>query len=411
MKKFLLYFLLSIFCAPLHAQVPDFKEYFEIDLDSPLPNMQQLREEYNRAAEVYDPRYIVSWELGGAFDDVWRSVISYYGTTEKRLRASGEEELFDTIASLPKEVYPYIGPLLHSVPGIPEKILNMPGIKETKNKFPERIAPQLADIEDLEFLSPYLYILLMPEMWPENNKSVELPQQRRAKIPQTPYNPEFYAKVLQNVEENGIGSAYKSAPVPLPDRLRTLNVTKTSPLTAADVVAFINTLDGVLKFDTFAHKYQIMAAGSLLDYFEAKNGTALDMNTLKDIVNPCQRLAQKIKWAGLETEFSKNIAKEGFNLKEWAYTCDKTIKAYRTTLISEGKLASLKLYKKGVYNAYLMTLKEPWRNRQFATMQGVLEMYRTNRNDVNQVLKNRAELQDKLLAFGAMFVTSPLSLN
>ena len=411
MKKFFLCLVLTVLCVPAHAQVPDFKEYFEVDLDAPLPNMEELKEEYIRASEVYNPRYIVSWELGGAFDEVWRAVISYYGTSEKRLRASGEEELTDMIASLPKEVYPYIGPLLHSVPGIPEKILNMPGIKETKNKFPERIAPQLADIEDLEFLSPYLYILLMPEMWPDNNKSLEIPQPRRAKIPQTPYNPDFYAKVIKDVEESGVSNAYTGAPKPLKDKLRTLRVTKTSPLTSADVAAFVNTLDGVASFATFNNKFKLVYAGSLLNYFEAQNGTALNLNTIKDIVNPCQRLALKIKWAGLETEFMKAIAKEGFNLKEWAYTCDKTIKAYRTSLISDGKLASLKLYKRGVYNAELMSLKEKPRNTQFAAMQGILQMYKTSRNDVTQVLKNRVELQDKLLPFGSIFVAVPLSLN
>ena len=54
-------------------------------------------------------------------------------------------------------------------------------IKETKNKFPTRIAPQLADIEDLEFLSPYLYYLLMPEMWPENRRSPERRNRRRSR--------------------------------------------------------------------------------------------------------------------------------------------------------------------------------------------------------------------------------------
>ena len=411
MKKILLGLFLALTFVPARAQIPDFNEYFEVDLDAPLPDLKALQEEYARAAEIYDPRYVVSWELGHAFDEVWRGVISYYGTSEKRLRASGEEELTDMIAMLPKEVYPYIGPLLHSVPGIPEKILNMPGIKETKNKFPERIAPQLADIEDLEFLSPYLYILLMPEMWPENNKPVETPQKRRAKIPQVPYNPEFYAKVVQNVEEIGIGNTYTDGQKPLKDKLRTLQVTKTSPLTSADVVAFINTLDGVRQFATFDNKLKIIHAGALLDYYEAKNGTALDLNSIKDMVNPCQRLALKIKWAGLETEFMKNTVKEGFNLKEWAYTCDKTIKAYRTTLISDGKLASLKLYKKGVYNAYMMSLKEKWRNSQFATMQGVLAMYKTNKNDINQVLKNRGDLKDKLLPFGLLMITSPISLN
>ena len=411
MKKVLLSFICVFLFTSVKAQAPDFREYFEVDLDAPLPDLKVLQEEYKRQTEIYDPRYIVSWELGGAFDEIWRGVISYYGTSEKRLRASGEETLTDLIATLPKEAYPYIGPLLHSVPGIPEKILNMPGIKETKNKFPERIAPQLADIENLEFLSPHLYILLMPEMWPENNKSLEKPQKRRAKIPQTPYNPEFYEKVIKNVEESGIANAYSGGEKPLKDKLRTLKITKTSPLTSADVAAFVNTLDGVFKFANFENTLQVIHAGALLDFYEAKIGTALYLNTLKDMVNPCQRLALKIKWAGLETEFSKAIAKEGFNIKEWAYTCDKTIKAYRTTLISDGKLASLKLYKKGVYNAYMMSLKEKWRNSQFATMQGVLEMYKTNRNDINQVLKNRVEIREKFMPFGPMMITSPLSFN
>mgnify|MGYP003311110199 CR=1 FL=1 len=41
------------------------------------------------------------------------------------------------------------------------------------------------------------------------------------------------------------------------------------------------------------------------DYWESKNGTALSLNGLKDGVNPCQRLALKIRWAGLEDEFIK----------------------------------------------------------------------------------------------------------
>ena len=71
-------------------------------------------------------------------------------------------EMYDMLMMLPKEYYPYIGPMLHTFPGISDRILMLPGIKETKNKFPERIAPQLQGIEDLEFLSPHLYILLIP---------------------------------------------------------------------------------------------------------------------------------------------------------------------------------------------------------------------------------------------------------
>ena len=408
MRKYILLFLL-LFALPVRSEIPDFTKYFEVDLDAPLPDLKKLQEEYIRVTEIYEPRYIVSWDMGPVFDRVWRDVITSYGSSEKRIKAAGEEDLTEIIATLPKEFYPYIGPFLHSVPGIPEKILNMPGIKETKNKFPERIAPQLAGIEDLEFLSPYLYILLMPEMWPENQKPVETPKRRRAKIPQTPINPEFYDNVFKSVPKGGFGGANARGERPLEDKLRTLKITKTSPLTSADIIAFTNTLDGVFEFAMLDNKFKVVQAGALLNYYEAKNGTALDMNTLKDIVNPCQRLALKIKWAGLETEFSKSLAKEGFNLKDWALTCDKTIKAYRTILVSDGKLASLQLYKKGVYNAYIQSLKPKWRDRQFATMQGVLEMYKTNRNDVIEALKNEKVIKEKLKPFGSLMLTSPLS--
>ncbi len=409
MKKYILTLLFLLFSFSAKSEIPDFSKYFEVDLDAPLPDLEKLKEEYIAQSQIYEPRYVVSWDMGPTFDRIWREVITAYGTSEKRIRSAGEEDLTDMIASLPKEFYPYIGPLLHSVPGIPEKILNMPGIKETKNKFPERIAPQLQGIEDLEFLSPYLYILLMPEMWPNNNKPIETPKKRRAKIPQTPYNPDFYANVFNSVPKGGFGGANTRGERPLEDKLRTLKVTKTSPLTTADIVAFTNTLDGVFAFATFDNKFKVVQASFLLDYYEAKNGTALDMNSLKDIVNPCQRLALKIKWAGLETEFSKNIAKEGFNLKDWALTCDKTIKAYRTILVSDGKLASLRLYRKGVYNAYMQSLAPKWRDRQFATMQGVLKMYETNRNDVIEALKNEHIIQEKLKPFGPLMLTSPLS--
>ena len=411
MKKLFLFLILWMFNLPVQAQVPNFSKYFEVDLDAPVPDLKTLRKEYSRVATVYDPRYSISWKLGHEFDEVWRGVITYYGAREKRIRAAGEEDLTEMIASLPKEAYPYIGPWLHTVPGIPEKILNMPGIKETKNKFPERIAPQLADIEDLEFLSPHLYILLMPEMWPDNNPPVEMPRKRLAKIPQTPYNPEFYANVMKNVEENGFGYGSKTKEAPLKDKLRTLKVTKTSPLTSADVVAFTNTLDGVFQFATFDNKVKVISAGMLLNYYEAKNGTALELNNLKDAVNPCQRLALKIKWAGLETEFSKIVAKEGFNLKDWALTCDKTIKAYRALLIPDAKLIAIKQFKRGIYNSFMFSLKPKWRDRQFATMQSVLEMYRTKREDITAVLKNEGAVRDKLKPFGSLMFTEPLGLN
>lgn len=408
MKKLLWLFLLNINISIAFAEHTDFSKYFDVDLDAPIPDLQELRKELTEATEVYNPRYFVTWNMGRVFDKVWRDVILNYGTSEKRLRAPGDQELEEMIASLPKEVYPYIGPFLHSSPGVSEKILNMPGIKETKNKFPERIAPQLQDIEDLEFLSPALYILLMPEMWPEKNPTMEKTVLKKAKIEPVPYYPNFYEALLDRVPEGGFGGANAKGDRPLQDKIRTIKITKDSPLTTADILAFTNTLDGVLAFSTLENQYKIISISTLLNYYEAKNGTALDLNNLKDIANPCQRLALKIKWAGLETEFLQSVSKEGFNLKEWAWTCEKTIKAYRAVLITDSRLASLKMYKKGLYDAYLSHFSSKWKDRQFAAFETLLEMYKTNKNDIREVLKNEETIKEKIRPFGDVFVAEPL---
>ena len=409
MKKAIFFFLCVFNVSVASAQYVDLSKYFEVDLDAPVPDTEALRKELIEAAEVYDPHYRFTWKMGRVFDKAWRDVILSYGTSEKRLRSEGDQELEEMIASLPKEVYPYIGPYLHSSPGISEKILNMPGIKETKNKFPERIAPQLKDIEDLEFLSPALYILLMPEMWPENIKPSEKPISKKAKIKPVPYRPDYYSALLNEVPEGGFGGANARGERPIKDNIRTIHITKESPLTTADIISFTNTLDGVLAFSTLDNQYKLISAGTLLDFYEEKNGTALDLNNLKNAVNPCQRLALKIKWAGLETEFLKSISKEGFNLKEWAYTCEKTIKAYRAVLIPDGKLASLQMYKRGLYNAYFNSLRPKYRDRQYATSQAIVEMYKTNKNDIVEVMKNEKIIKEKLRPFGSVFVSEPLS--
>ncbi len=392
--------------APVSMQ--SFSKYYKVDLNAPIPDLKALAAEYDKASELYNPRYLLSWDMGPVFDRVWAATITAYGTSEKRIKAPGEDDLYAMIKSLPKEYYPYIGPALHKAPGISEKILNMPGIKETKNKFPERVAPQLQGIEDLEFLSPNLYILLMPEMWPENNKHIEKPRLRPAKQPQIKYDPEFYAELLSQIPNEGFGGAARADNKPGYDKLRTLHITPTSPLTGADVKAFAGTLDNIKQFSTPENIVKLVYAGSLMDYWEQKNGTALALNSLKDAVNPCQRLALKVKWAGLETEFAKVYSSEGFDLNDWAYTCDKTIKAYRIARITSSKLASIRMYRNGVYDSYIQALKPQWRDNQLATMQSVIEMYKAPRDDVFTVFKNETLLKEKITPLGGMLVSVPL---
>lgn len=171
--KFIYITVLGIFLTgqSLAISPADYAERFVIDMNAEIPPLDELAEKYTPPSN-FDRKFDYYWKIGSEFDKSFARTIKEYGTRQKRLKWEREDEILEGLKSLPAEFYPYIGPYLHTLPGIPESVLNMPGIKETKNKFPERIAPQLADIENIEFLSPAFYFLLMPELW-NNNDNIE----------------------------------------------------------------------------------------------------------------------------------------------------------------------------------------------------------------------------------------------
>lgn len=387
----------------------DYAKYFKVDMDTPLPSLQELQMLYGGQL-TYDRRYEYGWNIGEIFDDIFRLTITNYGTSEKRLKDQNEELLVNAIKNLPKEYYQYIGPYLHTEMGVSEKVLNMPGIKETKNKFPTRIAPQLADMEDLEFLSPALYYILMPEAWPKNSEITEFPD-KYLSHPKVVYDQKFYEKIKTLVPPEKYMPGYTPINKVTRSDMRTLNPTADSLLTSADVVAFSNTLDEV---DAFAKKdnnfVNLMSIGQMYSQYEKDQGLGNMVNETKDIVNPCQRLVLKLKIAGPAKvdEFTKIVGKQGFNLKEWAYTCDKTVKAYRLAGISRDTLREIKAYEKGIYNDFAKNFGLQNMATQFTTMQSVVEMYKAPLSDVLEAKKNRKMLREKFLKMNHLMVVNPI---
>ncbi len=407
MRLLLLIAFLSGLAGNVLAAAQDYAKYFEVDLEEKFPSYEALSKKYLEGRKIVDRGYDYHWKMEDAFNRVFRLTISSYGGTDKRLKAENEEELLQMLRLMPPETYQYIGPYLHTVPNISEKVLNMPGIRETKNKFPSRIAPELADVEDLEFLSPYLYYVLMPEAWPSYRQRQEKPRKRPAASVKVVHDPAFFAKLKKIVpEEDFYPDAPKETKLGMSD-LRTVEPDKNSLLTSADVKAFINTLDGVEAFGK-EHLYQIYNASFILDEWEKERGEALPVNALKDSVNPCQRLVQKIRVAGLEREFTKTVVGEGFDAKGWAYTCDKTIKAYRMSMLTRSAMVSIMLYKKGIYDSYTDSLGPKTAEMQYSAMQSVIEMYKAPRRDVEEVRKNRTALRNKLNSINNYLVGSPI---
>ena len=123
---------------------------------------------------------------------------------------------------------------------------------------------------------------------------------------------------------------------------------------------------------------------------------------LKDLVHPCQRLVQKIKMQGMEGEFAKIVAGEGFNPEEWAY---------RVLRMSSPELLTLLLYKRNIYENQLNLYSDKTAPNIAVTMQGIIEMYKAPVNDMMEVKKNQKALKKAFEKIGYRIVFQPVYIK
>ncbi len=397
MKKiFYIFFAMFFWCESANAIAPsDYAHLFKVDLDEELPPIEELRKQFY-PKPVFDRKFRYYWAIGPIFDKEFAQTIKSYGTRTKRLKWEGEDELYEMISAMPKSYYEYIGPYLHTVPGIPEKILNMPGIKETKNKFPSRVAPKFQDIENLEMMSPAYYFLLMPELWANDGSPQEYVEVQVLPEPENKYEPEKFDNIAKIAKPEDFMPGAKDK-TPIEKKLRTVKPEANSPLTTPDIIAVAATLKDLGDFDSDIFvQARIAETAFLLDSWEKAKGTGPGVPHLKDLVVPCARLVQKLRLAGLDREFKTVIAKHGFDEKEWAYTCDKTIKAYRLLNMTQDELLTLKLYRKNVLADALSGMNYKYGPLIATTMQGTIERFDAPIEDMLEVKKNSALIKKVL---------------
>lgn len=406
---FMVLALLSAVC-PASAGVGDFAPFFDINLETDKLPSQEDFEKLLVENDDYNKKYKSFFDLLGDFDREFYLEIAAYGGREKRLKSENEEMYLEFLNMLPKKYYQYIGPMLFEVPNMSEKVLNLPGIKETKNKFPTRIAKQVKDIEDLEFMSPMYYFLLMPEAWPGYQEEIEYPKTVRY-YPKVQHDGKFYAAIKKLVKPEKFMPGYQEEAKKSKSDLRTLRPTKDSLLTSADIKAFISTIDAV---DEWANKDQnqfwlsrMTILWSLYDRNDAL-GKYVPAG-VKDLVHPCARFVQKVKILGKEREVAALIAKEGFTLNEWAYTCDKTIKAHRVANIRSGVVQALREYAKGIHDDEIKGMSVMTQNGRYAVMESVIEAHKAPLSDVLEYKKNRQEFTEKLEKHGFHLFGYPIT--
>ena len=404
-------FLVSVLQAfSVAAGVDEFADFFDIDLEADdIPSKEELEKSFEKYDE-YNKKYRSFYDLLDGFDHEFQTTIAAYGMQEKRLKGENEDLYLEFLSMIPKKYYQYIGPVLFEIPNMSEKILNLPGIKETKNQFPTRIAEQVKDIKNLEFVSPAYYFLLMPEAWPGYEEEIEYPKMTRYH-PKVEYDPQFYAAIKKMVRPEKYMPDYQEQDKPSKSDLRTLRPTKDSLLTAADIKAFIATIDAV---DDWAHQpeneFWLTRIGIMWMAYEKEQEIGRYVPSgLKDLVNPCARLVQKARILGKERELAQLVSGEGFTLNEWAYTCDKTIKAYRLANIRRGVVQAIREYRRGIYDDEIKGMSAYTQNVRFATMQSIIQAHKAPLSDVLAFRKNRKDFGEKLREKGFQFFGYPIN--
>lgn len=412
----LLIYLLIALCAAFsaQAQLKDYAHLYDVDMEEELPMLWRLEKEREQALSRYNWKYDFNWHIATVFDSSFRRDIKTFGAVEKRLNNPDEESLLRDLKHIPPVFYPYIGPALHTVRGLSGKILDLPGIKGTKHKFPERIASVFQDVPDIEFVSPELYIYLSPQFWGEDMQSLEMPQlakNKDEKMPNLRVNPEFIQKIKARVKASDYGVGKHG---PTPERgIRHFNADANTPLSSADVEAFVATFDALDKFrKNNDNEQRLWMIDPLIAYWEQKNGVPKEVSFLKQVVNPCQTIVRKVRWTGLQVEFQQAIGAQGFGAEDWAYTCEKIIKAYRVHNMPQSFISTLKLQRKGHYYKYLdkIAVDEEEKKQYRYFLEAFVHMYSTDLENIKAVKAHDKKLSSWLYGLDMNFAGTPIIL-
>jgi len=410
--RFLYFILALIISLPAQAQYKEFDQWYEVDLDEEIPPLYKLRNEYEKENSQYRWNYDFRWNMSSLFNAEFKKHITNFGTIEKHIGDADEDELLQTIKRMPKPLYQYIGPLLHTQRGLSGKILDFPGIKETKHQFPQQIASRFRDIPGIEFASPEMYVYLNPLLWGEDMASIEKPKEApkpKVKQPRLRINPEFIHKIKMKVRAVDYTGAATASSKDLD--LRHFNPDKNTPLSKADVRAFARTLNNLNQFRyNNANELKMIMVEVLMNYWDIRNGVPQDILLHRQMVNPCQSFVRKIRWANLQHEFQNIIGEQGFGIKDWAYTCDKVIKAHRVHNASADMIQAVKLQRKDFYYPemlpFFITERETVQTR--ITLDSFKRMYDTTQADIEAIKPYNNKLRYQFLDIGKQIAGTPV---
>lgn len=248
--------------------------------------------------------------------EIWQRVSQTKQALHEQLN---DDYLIKEVQDTPYEYRQYWVPMLHTSRYTSQKVRTHPDVAAWKGKVPTRIAPQLAEWakENLQYLPPEYYHVLMPEAWPTKEQI----EQAAAQSIQEKMNP-------PNLVENP-NSVLKKMDAP---RTKTTGSTMTS--------ADIGRLPG-----TFRALDQLYASQPNPVLFKSDLLTRTDdFTTHRQFINPFKMLIDRLTELGLRAQVETILKQQGWeNADEFANKADRMLKAYRAARVHP--VIAVELYK------------------------------------------------------------------
>ncbi|MCQ2915086.1 MAG: hypothetical protein MJ247_07850 [Alphaproteobacteria bacterium] len=322
-----------------------------------------------------------------------------------------ENDMYELIISLPKETYQYIGPFINDVPYMSERILNIPGIKETKGKFPTRIAPQMKEYAKVhgKYMSKYLYICLMPEAWQQMKYEEEEPEPEYTRIVTLDGN--VTANDFFKIENISLFNKFKpktykeflNSKATNPKEKRTANkkINDKTSLNSKDIEASIKTLKDVKEF-IGDNKFDKI-------HSHLRNFPLTREELMDEMDKPLQSFIRKMEKLPEYEKLKQIIESNGFTIDTWVKTTEKIIKAYRVATITPSLSLNVANWRK--YKEMPPTLKLlPEKDQKIAwnSLKLFVNLYSSTKENVAAIQNYKEQIKKELYSKDTFVLETPI---
>ncbi len=301
---------------------------------------------------------------------------------------ANEQKLMEQFFALPFEYRQYVFPALHKTRGISYKTRTMPGVIEWRGKLPTRLAPEVMEFaqEHLEYLSPFMYPYLMPEMWLSFYKDKDSPQKKIIPQEMSLDNKDFF-KVFK-------------------PKFKTLEERNIYPLKPRDEAVGSMTKEDVGKIMKVIESFKKFGEGKEGEKRIMQIALALPRTEIfLAMQNPCTSLVERMYQTGHSVFVENELYQVNMTRSEFTNKCDRMIKAFRLIKTPPTIVQDI-LVKKKSYPMMVNKL-DPMTQQAWET---TIKMFETNPADVDAVKNQRGKL-DVLLRPRYFMLGTPLFLD